>query len=602
LIRTLAELPEHVARRYPREVFLRRCRPDGFETWSTRAFVDRVRRLAAGFVRLGIEAGDRVVLMSESRPEWVMCDLAILSIGGSTVPIYPTLSPAQARYILEDCGARIAIVSDAAQARKIQEVRHLLTALEALIAIEPSATGASSSSSGGSILDLGEVETRGGAWLAADSGAPEALDAATAAVVPSQLATIIYTSGTTGEPKGVMLTHHNIVSNVHAVQPVLRKGPDDVALSFLPLSHSFERTVVFSYLSDGVTLVFAENIDSLPRDLPKTAPTLMTAVPRVFEKLHTRILDTVEQGPAFRRTIFSWAVSRGLARVRAAQRNGDSFTPRGWRDKLADRLVFSKIRARMGGRMKTLVSGSAPLQRDIAEFFAAAGLPILEGYGLTETSPVLTANRPEAPRFGTVGQAVEGVELRIAEDGEILARGPNIMRGYWRKPEATAEALDDGWFHTGDIGVLSADGYLTITDRKKDVLVTSGGKKVAPQPIERRLAGHPLVAEAVLVGDGRRFPSVLIVPAFAVLEQRLRALGRASGDRASLVARADVVGLYQEIVDALNHELAQYEQIKKMALLPTEFTIDGGELTPTLKVKRRVVESQWREVIEGLYA
>jgi long-chain acyl-CoA synthetase len=288
--------------------------------------------------------------------------------------------------------------------------------------------------------------------------------------------------------------------------------------------------------------------------------------------------------------------------VRTAQRTGDSFAPRRLRDKVADRLVFSKIRARMGGRMKTLVSGSAPLPRDIAEFFAAAGLPILEGYGLTETSPVLTANRPEAPRFGTVGQAVAGVELRIAEDGEILARGPNIMRGYWHKPEATTEALEDGWFHTGDIGVLSHDGYLTITDRKKDVLVTSGGKKVAPQPIERRLAGHPLVAEAVLVGDGRRFPSVLIVPAFGVLEQRLRALGRAGGDRASLVARADVISLYQEIVDALNHELAQYEQIKKMALLPTEFTVDGGELTPTLKVKRRVVESEWREVIEELYA
>jgi long-chain acyl-CoA synthetase len=600
-MKTLAELPGEVLRRFPRDGFIRRCGANGFQTWSTRQFVDRVRHLAAGLLDLGIGAGDRVAIMSESRPEWVMADLAILSIGGVTVPIYPTLGSPQARYVLDDSGARLAVVSDAVQARKIQDVRHLLPHLEIVILIESGGAGHQLKASGASIVDLGEIEARGQARLS-DPAVAASLEQRAAGVAPDALATLIYTSGTTGEPKGVMLSHGNIVSNVHAIEPVLRKGPEDVALSFLPLSHSFERTVIYSYLSDGVTIVFAENLETLPRDLPAAAPTLMTAVPRVFEKLHARIHETVRQGPALRRRIFEWAFRTGLARVRADQEGGGPAAPAGWRHRLADRLVFSKIRARLGGRVKTLVSGSAPLPKPIAEFFAAAGLPILEGYGLTETSPVLTANRPDGPRFGTVGQAVEGVELRIAEDGEILARGPNVMQGYWRKPEATAEALAGGWFHTGDVGVLSADGYLTITDRKKDLLVTSGGKKVAPQPIEHGLKANPLVAEAVLVGDGRRFPAALIVPAFPVLEQRLHALGRPEGDRETLVRRPDVIALYQEIVDALNHDLAQYEQIKKIALLPTEFSIAGGELTPTLKVKRRVIEVQWRGVIEGLYA
>ncbi len=601
MISTLAQIPAHIAGKYSRDVFMRRCRADGSDAWSTAQLVEAVHALAAALLDLGVEAGDRVALMSDSRPEWVVCDLATLEIGAVTVPIYPTLSPAQARYILEDSGARIAIVSDLVQAAKIQDVRHLLTALEVLVIIEPEGHG-KAATAGGSVLAMSELIARGRDRLAADPSVRVALDTRIAAVAPGQLATIIYTSGTTGDAKGVMLTHDNIVSNVLGAAPILRKGPEDVALSFLPLSHGFERTVVFSYLTDGVTVVFAESIDTLARDLPATAPTLMTAVPRVFEKLYSRIHETVQQGPAVRRTLFHWALRLGLARVREAQRGRASFAPSGWRDMLADRLVFSRIRSRLGGRMRTLMSGSAPLPTDIAEFFAAAGLLILEGYGLTETSPILTANHPDAPRFGTVGQALDRVELRIAEDGEILARGPNIMQGYWRKPAETAAALAGGWFHTGDIGTLSADGYLTITDRKKDLLVTSGGKKVAPQPIEQRLKAHPLVAEAVVVGDGRRFPAALIAPAFPALGQRLRALGRAEEARDALVARPDVIALYQEIVDGLNRDLAHYEQIKKIALLPAEFTIAGGELTPTMKVKRRVIEDQWRGVIEEMYA
>jgi long-chain acyl-CoA synthetase len=332
------------------------------------------------------------------------------------------------------------------------------------------------------------------------------------------------------------------------------------------------------------------------------APTLLTAVPRVFEKLHGRILDAVEQGGGLRRRLFHWALALRLARVQRAQTDGSSLAPAGWRERLADTLVFAKVRSRVGGRLRLLFSGSAPLPRPIAEFFAAAGLTILEGYGLTETAPVLTANPPGAPRFGTVGRAITGVELRIAEDGEILARGPNVMRGYWNRPDATADVLVDGWFHTGDIGTLGPDGYLTITDRKKDLIVTSGGKKVAPQPIEARLKASPLVAEAVVVGDRRRFPAVLVVPNFAVLAERLQALGRAGGRPEELVERRDVVGLYEEIVQALNRDLAQFEQLKRVALLPVEFTIEGGELTPTLKVRRKVVAARFEGVIDGLYA
>jgi long-chain acyl-CoA synthetase len=593
---TLADIPRHVVELYSRPLFVRRCRATGFEDWSTEQFVDAIRNLSLGLDALGVTPGDRVAIMSESRPEWVMADLAILTAGAVTVPVYPTLSASQAAYILADAGARGVIVSDAVQAAKIQEIRHRAPSVEFVVVFDEGVAR-----DGASILTRSEVAARGHAALERDPSLPARHAAKIAAVAPEDLATIIYTSGTTGEPKGVMLTHENIVSNIRGVHPLLVKGPEDVALSFLPLSHSFERTVVYSYLTDGVTVTFAETMDSLARDLPAVAPTLLTAVPRVFEKLHARIVDTVEQGSGLRRRLFHWAFRVGLARVARAQARDGSLAPSGWRDRLADALVFAKIRARVGGRLRLLFSGSAPLPTFIAEFFAAAGLPILEGYGLTETSPVLTANPPERPRFGTVGPAIPGVELRIAEDGEILARGPNVMRGYWNKPDATAEALVDGWFHTGDIGRLDGDGYLTITDRKKDLLVTSGGKKVAPQPIESRLKASGLVAEAIVVGDRRRFTAVLIVPNFVVLGERLKALGRAGGAPEELVRRPDVVGLYQELVDALNRDLAPFEQMKRVALLPAEFSISGGELTPTLKVRRKVVEARWQGTIDALY-
>jgi long-chain acyl-CoA synthetase len=597
-ITTLADLPDWILQQFPRPGFIRRCREEGFRDWSTADLVDQVRALSATLASHGVNPGDRVALMSESRPEWLIADLAILGAGAVTVPVYPTLAPQQARFILQDAGAVLAIVSDREQLAKLQDVRHLLPQLTALIVIDP--TGVEPPSP--SVLPLAEALARGKQTLERDPAAAADLAARRAALTPADLATLIYTSGTTGEPKGVMLTHGNIVSNVHGCHGAMEKSSADVALSFLPLSHAFERTVVYSHLADGVQVVFAESIDTLPRDLARVSPTLLTAVPRVFEKMHARITEAAAAGSPLKRRLFEWAVRTGLARSAREQQAGRAPMPPTLKDRLADRLVYSKIRARTGGRLRCIVSGSAPLPVRIAQFFAAVGMPILEGYGLTETSPVLTVNRQGALHIGTVGQALEDVELRIAPDGEILARGPNIMPGYWNRPDDTAAVLSDGWLHTGDVGELSADGYLSITDRKKDLIVTSGGKKVAPQPLEARLKASPLVAEAIVLGDGRRFPCALFVPNFPALQARLTALGRDTGTPEALCGREDVRALFQELVTSLNGELAQYEQIKKIALLPAEFSVAGGELTPTLKVRRRVIEERWQAVIEQIYA
>jgi long-chain acyl-CoA synthetase len=604
---TLADLPALIAARGARPAVVRRCGPDGFRDWSTADVADAVRHGGAGLFAAGLAVGDRLAILSESRPEWLLVDLAAQTIGVVTVPIYPTLATDQVRFILADCGARLVVVSDRVQAAKVQDVRHLLPALELIVIIDPASPAAPAGAHGGdlglgaSVIAFAALLGRGRDRLATDPGTAAALDARRAAVGDESLATIIYTSGTTGEPKGVMLTHRNIVSNVEAVIPIFRLVPEDTALTFLPLSHSFERTVVYAYLWSGVTVVFAENLDTIARDLRATAPTMMTVVPRVCEKLQARVLAGVAEASPARRWLFHRALVWARDRVRRTDGGPEALIPVGWRESLGDRLVFSKVRERLGGRLRLIVTGSAPLSRETGEFFLAAGLPIYEGYGLTETAPALAVNYPGRCRLGTVGPAVPGVELRIAEDGEILARGPNVMRGYWNRPADTEAVLRDGWFHTGDIGEL-ADGFLRITDRKKDLLVTSGGKKVAPQPIEARLKQNPLVAEAVVVGDRRRFAAALIVPAFDVLGERLKTLGLPPGDRAALVGRADVLGLYREIVDALNRDLAQFEQVKQVALLDAEFTIAGGELTPTMKVRRRVVEARWQDTIERLYA
>jgi long-chain acyl-CoA synthetase len=596
-VKTLGDLPFHIAGRFPNRAILRHSRSDGFIDTSGHDLLEHVRDLSLGLSELGLVPGDRVAVVAESRPEWCLTDLAVLTAGAVTVAVYPTLTSDQTRYILNDCGTRLTVVSDRVQVDKIAAVRAKLSGLATVVVMD-----ADGQAWPEGVVTLAEVFARGRRRVATGADQGHLFKERAGAIARDALATIIYTSGTSGEPKGVMLTHGNVLCNVEAAVELLAVTDEDVALSFLPLSHAFERMVLYTYLYGGATVTFAESAETLARDMVKVRPTLMTAVPRVFEKLHGRIQETVARGSVLRQLIFRWAVGVGRRRS-ATLRNGRPVgLLLGLQDRLADALVFTKIRETTGGRLRVLVSGSAPLPRTIAEFFDAVGLTIVEGYGLTEASPVLTVNPLDRSKFGSVGRALPHVELQIAEDGEILARGPNIMRGYYNRPEATRAVLDpDGWLHTGDIGTLDAEGYLTITDRKKDLIVTSVGRSVAPQPIENELRRHPIVAEAVLVGDRRKFIAALLVPDFPVLERRLAALGRPGGTRDALVVRADVVALFQEAVDTVNATLAPFETIKRFALIPSEFTIAGGEVTPTMKVKRGVVEERWRAVIEKLY-
>jgi long-chain acyl-CoA synthetase len=558
---------------------------------SSAEFRRAVEELALGLVALGVEAGDRVGILSENRPEWAFADLATLAAGAVDVPIYASSTPAQVLYILKDSGARAVFVSSAAQAAKVAEVRAQLPDLRHVVGMEDGGPG---------VTTLAEVREKGRPALAAD---PAAVRRRSAGLGPDDLATIIYTSGTTGEPKGVMLSHGNIASNVAsaaAVFPVF--GPQDLALSFLPLCHIFERMAGhYLMLSRGVTVAYAESVDAVPANMGEVRPTVMFSVPRLYEKMHARIQERVAADPPLRRRIFGWALRVGLESFR--HRVARTPAPASLRLKraFAERLVFAKIKRRTGGRLRVFVSGGAPLSRELVEFFGAVGLLILEGYGLTETSPVITVNRPGDFRPGTVGPAVEGVEVKIAPDGEILTRGPHVMKGYYKKPAATAEAIDrDGWFHTGDVGFLQ-DGFLTITDRKKDIIVTSGGKNIAPQPIEGALKQSPLIADAVMIGNQRNFASALVVPKFDALEKWAAARGIAYRDREELVRRPEIVAQYEQTVKEATGGLARFEQIKKIALLPREFSLEGGELTPTLKVKRRVVEQKYKDVIDRMY-
>ena len=595
-VRTIADLPFHnVGRFQHKALMLGRCREGGIDGISAQELFTRVRELALGLSSSGVRPGDRVAIMSESRPEWLMADLAILSLGAVTVPVYPTLQSPLARYILADCGAKLVIVSSREQLNKVQQVRHLVPELEAIVTMEgPSDPHAS-------IVSFDDLARRGQGAINAEWGTAKEFKERARAVRPEQLATIIYTSGTTGEPKGVMLSHANLVSNLYAADEAIDLTQEDVSLSFLPLSHAFERMAAYLYLLTGTSMIFAENMETIGRDIGLVRPSMVTGVPRVYEKMQARILEKGHSAPGVKGKLFAWAIAVGKKKAQAQLRGRGVGPLTAAQAAIADRLVFGKIRAGIGGRLRIAVSGSAPLPVSVLEFFTGIGLPIIEGYGLTETSPILTVNPPKALRSGSVGKAVRDVEVRIAPDGEIVARGANIMLGYYNKPEATGEVLRDGWFHTGDIGTIDDHGYLRITDRKKDLLVTSGGKKIAPQPIENTLKRSPIIAEAVVLGDRQRYAVALIVPDFTALERRLKDLGRPHGERERLITREDVIGLYDEIVSGINRELSQYERIKRFALLPKEFSIETGELTPTLKVKRKVVEEKWASVIAGLY-
>lgn len=563
-----------------------------YQPVSTAELVDRVRRLAKALEGLGVVRGQRVALMSENGPHWPAADFATLCIGGVLVPIYPTLLPEQATYIVNDCGAEVVFAETVAHLQgflshsaDLPQVRHFILIKGDPPANDPRVITLADLLAGVTSVDAAEFERKA------------------RAVQPDDLATFVYTSGTTGQPKGVMLSHRNIVSNVVAAMEVVNLDGKFTALSFLPLSHSFERTVDYCYFHQGCSIAYAESVATVAQNLQEVKPQVFVSVPRVYEKVLSRVQENVASAPPIRQKIFAWAV--GIGREAMPWRLKRQSPPGllGLKLGLADKLVFGKIRERLGGKFQYALSGGAPLAREVAEFFWGAGIPIFEGYGLSETAPVLSVNTPEHVKMGTVGRALPGVTLRIAEDGEILAKGPNIMQGYWNLPEAMAEVIDaEGWFHTGDIGEIDSEGFLRITDRKKELIINAYGKNVAPAPIENALKASRFIGQAVAIGDRRKFLSALLVPDFEVLKPWAEKQGIGTGDARTMLNDARVRALFSQEVDTVNARLASFEKIVAWELLPAEFTLETGELTPTQKVKRRVINQKYGDVIERLYA
>ncbi len=587
-IKTLSELFLVVAGRQKADCLLHKT-GGAFQPISSAELVDRVRRLATALIDLGVQRGDRVALMAENGPHWPVADFATLCVGGVLVPIYPTLTPDQAAYVVNDCGAELVLVQGKGRLEGLLGERGDMPAVKQFVVIdhEPEGDEALSFSS---LLAQSEA-------MPADELERQARTAG-----PDDLATFIYTSGTTGNPKGVMLTHGNITSNVLGSLECMDIDGSYTALSFLPLSHSFERTIDYIYFYKGCTIAYAESVSQVAQNMREVNPHAFVSVPRVYEKVIAKVHEGVTASPPMKQKIFHWAekVARQALPYRLRRQKPPGLL--GIKMALADKLVFGKIKAALGERFRFAFSGGAPLAPEIARFFWGAGIEIYEGYGLSETSPVLTVNRPGRTKLGTVGPALPDVELLIADDGEILARGPNIMRGYHNLPEASAEAIDDeGWFHTGDIGEIDADGFLKITDRKKEIIVNAYGKNVAPAPIENELKASRFIGQAVVIGDRRKMLAALLVPDFETLVSWAKRQGIDGGDMPALLADSRILQLFEDEVKAVNGELARYEQIHVWELLPDEFTIETGELTPTQKIKRRVINQKYGEVIEGLY-
>jgi long-chain acyl-CoA synthetase len=564
---------------------------NGWEYFSAGEMLRRVAGLSKALGELGIKAGDRVGIFAPNCPEWHVADFAITGLGAASVPIYFNESVDRMAYILNDSGARIVITKGETQARKIAAARERMPGLEHVVSVTPPS-------------DLHAEILRYETLIATAGDADIAEYRRRAKIVAGdQLATIIYTSGTTGEPKGVMLNHSNLSSNAIDSLKEYVFYPDDVALEFLPLAHVYERTVGYGYLSRGVSIAYLEQIEAVAEALLEVHPTMTAAVPRFFEKLYANILEKGHRETVLKRKIFDWALHVAQESVpwRAYGKKAGSVLQLRW--SIADKLVFSKIRAGLGGKIRTFCSGGAPLAPELTEFFWSLNVRVYQGYGLTETAPVVTANLPTANKVGTVGRPIPHVEIRIAEDGEILVKGPNVMQGYYRKPAETREVLtEDGWFRTGDIGKLDADGYLVITDRKKELLKTAAGKFVAPAPIENMLKSCPYVTNAIVVGDKRKFVSVLIVLNFATIEAEAKRQGREFATRAQMLVDPWVRDLISREIERSTASLAQYEKPKRFALLDQDFTYASGELTYTMKMKRRVIEERYQDVIARLYA
>lgn len=554
----------------------------------------QIKQIAGGLVALGVKRGEKVAIISQNSLEWALTDYAILSLGAVTVPIYPSLLAHQVAYILKDSEAVAVVSSDLEQFKKVAQCRDDCVHLHSVVVID-------APDSGKDYLSFAELLKKGAEYT---SGNPNYVMEQSVQQKPSDLATIIYTSGTTGEPKGVMLTHGNILSNIEGSLHHLDVSENDTFLSFLPLSHVFERMAGhFLATSCGAAIGYAESIDSVAANMAEVRPTVMASVPRLYEKIYARILENVEMGPPLKRKIFYWAISVGREYITCVMNKKPVGKLLGIKRKLAYKLVFSKLVERVGGRLRFFASGGAPLAKEIAEFFGSAGLMIYEGYGLTETSPVIAVNKHTHFKFGTVGPVLPNVEVKIAEDGEILTRGPHVMIGYYRKEAETEDAIDaDGWFYTGDIGFLDEDGLLTITDRKKNIIVTSGGKNIAPQSIENILIQSKYIEQAMVVGDKRKFCCAVIVPAFEAVQSWIEKNELSFETQAEMVKSPAVRELIRGEIDAVNQNLASFETIKDFILSPQVFSIESGELTPSLKIKRKIVLDRFKIEIERIYS
>jgi long-chain acyl-CoA synthetase len=582
-VKRLFDVIYHQKENHPQDVCVAGVKNGQWVKYSTDEVINMANKVSLGLLSMGIQPGDKVAtITSANRPEWNVCDLGISQIGAINVPLYPTISPTEYEYILNHSEARVCIVSDEGLYKKVMSTKDRVPKLMEIYTWDdvPTANNWSELMKMGNIEDLSKVKER--------------MDA----VQPDELATLIYTSGTTGMPKGVMLSHTNVISNVLTVSKELPVQPGQIALSFLPLCHIFERMVTYTYVYVGAQIYYSD-IDTLSEKLQTVRPHFFTTVPRLLEKVYEKIVNKGLELTGLKKKLFFWALS--------LTDNYEFGKEPGLQMKIADKLIFSKWREALGGRVIGIVTGSAACPQKIARVFSAAGIPIREGYGLTETSPVLTFNRFEASgaMLGTVGMPIKDVEIKIAEDGEILAKGPNIMLGYYKEPEKTAEVMSGEWFHTGDIGTFltSSNGnkFLKITDRKKELLKTSGGKYVAPAPIESRFREDFLIEQMMVVGEGKKFVSALIVPAFPALEEWAKENGITTRDKAELINHPKVQQKYQSIIDAVNPNFSHIEQIKKFKLLPNEWTTDTKELTPTMKIKRKIISEKYAREIADIY-
>ncbi len=597
---TLNQLPDYCLARHPRNDAFSRKTIGGYEDVSTEAFARQVRYLGLGLSELGIEPGNRVAILSENRLEWAIADLAILSIGAINVPIYISLPPPQIRYLLEDSGARAIIVSNENQLEKIREISDRLPENFAIITMDATMDDLDTRQAANHpTIRFDFLYDRGRRAYKKD---PSRFLKLSESVRPHDVATIIYTSGTTGPPKGVLLTHHNILSNIQAVLKLIPVDRTDKVLSFLPLSHILERMAgYYAIMYTGGTIAYAGSTDTISEDMVLTSPTLMITVPRFLEKIHEIILGNVAEASLIQRWAFDWSIRTGHRRLDELPLHGEGYRKRSWSLKVANALVFSRLKKRLGGRLRFFISGGAPLPLEVARFFHAVGIPVYEGYGLTETSPVVSCNSPLGCRLGSTGRPIPGVEVKTTPNKEILVRGPNVMLGYLNKGQETKEAMKDGWFHTGDIGSFDSDGYLYITDRLKDIIVTSGGKNVAPQPIEALLKRSRFIKEVVLIGNRRKYISALIVPDIGKMSSYIDRTDMIFPDRQVVIDNPKIRELIEAEIEERCRDLAPYEQIRKFQLIAHDFQIRADELTPTLKIRRHQIERRYDDLIDSMY-